>query len=240
MLESWGVEVNIASDGLQAVQLLEKNYYDLVLMDIQMPNMDGLAATAKIRAMQDPYRSAIPIIALTANALKTDSDLYLAAGMNDYISKPFGEANLFQVISRNLIRNEKKPVMKSEDTQKTSMPGNENLFDLSTIRDISGGDEGFVKKMIELFIETVPTNLKELNSSLNTENWEQVSKSAHKLKSTIDSMGIVSIREDIRKVEINAKKREALADIPNQIDRVNTVICECIRLLELELIEEVH
>lgn len=236
MLESWGLEVSIASDGTEALHLLQNNCFDLVLMDIQMPDMDGMAATRLIRAMNDPAKAAIPIIALTANALKSDSEKYLAAGMNDYISKPFREAKLFQVISRNLLFKEKSPVsIQAHPYFETALIPGKSLYNLSTIRDISGGDEDFVRRMIELFIETVPPNLKDLNVSLDNENWEMVSKTAHKLKSTVDSMGIIAIKEDIRIVELNAKKKESLTNIPEHIRKINAVIEACIRQLESEL-----
>ncbi len=82
------------------------------------------------------------------------------------------------------------------------------------VQSVSGGDEGFIKKMVALFIETVPQNMQELKNALEAENWEQVGKTAHKLKSTIDSMGIKSIRQEIRTVESNAKQMESLAEIP--------------------------
>src|SRR6202000_2586142 len=75
------------------------------------------------------------------------------------------------------------------------------LYDLTMVQSVSGGDEGFIKKMVALFIETVPQNIQELNKGLQTENWDHVGKMAHKLKSTVDSMGIQSIRQDIRAVE---------------------------------------
>ncbi len=241
MLESWGLEVSIAGDGTQALHLLHNNYFDLVLMDIQMPDMDGMAATRLIRAMSDPAKAAIPIIALTANALKSDSEKYLAAGMNDYISKPFREAKLFQVISRNLLLAEQSPVsIQTLPYFETAVISGESLYNLSTIRDISGGDEDFVRKMIELFIETVPPNVKDLNVSLDNENWEMVSKTAHKLKSTIDSMGITAIKEDIRAVELNAKRKESLVNIPVHIRRITTVIETCVRQLESELSHQLH
>ena len=82
------------------------------------------------------------------------------------------------------------------------------------VQSVSGGDEGFIKKMVALFIETVPQNMQDLKNALQAENWEQVGKTAHKLKSTIDSMGIKSIRQEIRTVEANAKQMESLAGDP--------------------------
>ena len=102
IMESWGFTVDVVNNGREAVAMVEKNKYDLVLMDIQMPEMDGIEATGAIRQLSDPVKAAIPIIALTANALKGDSEKYLAAGMNDFLPKPFNEQKLFIVISNNL------------------------------------------------------------------------------------------------------------------------------------------
>ena len=95
LLQKLGYQVDVANDGLAAVSLAETNTYDLILMDCQMPNMDGFAATAAIRS-RSPYP---PIIALTANAIAGDRERCLAAGMDDYITKPFHIAHLKQILA---------------------------------------------------------------------------------------------------------------------------------------------
>ncbi len=232
IMESWGFEVTVVGDGKQAVAMIEQADFDLVLMDIQMPEMDGMEATGIIRKLQDKRKSGITIIALTANALKNDSEKYIAAGMDDYLSKPFSEDKLFQVIARNL----KPDMIKSPTMTPTQEPAPEilshlKLYDLSMIISVSGGDEEFVKKMITLFIDTIPANLEQWNAQLAEANWDLVSKNAHKLKSTFDSMGVSSVSPDIRLVESYAKKGENLDQIPAMIQRINRVIKESIRQL---------
>ena len=100
LLETVGVEVTIASDGAQALQFLRHQSFDAVLMDVHLPVMDGFEATAQIRS--DPRFSALPIIALTANALEGDRERCLAAGMNDYIAKPIDPAQMFPTLIRYL------------------------------------------------------------------------------------------------------------------------------------------
>lgn len=126
--------------------------------------------------------------------------------------------------------------MKTHQSNGTEPVVCSKLFDLSTIRYVSDGDEDFVKKMIALFVETVPDNLKDLNTSLTNENWDMVSKAAHKLKSTIDSMGIYSIKQEIRAVEITAKKKEALKEIPALVRKINMTILKCLEQLQNESI----
>ncbi|WP_431213025.1 PAS domain S-box protein [Puia sp. P3] len=232
ILESWEFEVVIVNNGLEALQALEHATFDCILMDVQMPEMDGIEATQHIRRLPDPVKSNIPIIALTANALKGDSEKYLAAGMNDYLAKPFDEERLFQVIYRNLAYyktpvlsgdapagaasggSEDHPFKNNNNSSTMTTPANPRLYDLSMVQSVSGGDEGFIRKMVALFIETVPQNMTDLKNAMNQENWDQVGKTAHKLKSTIDSMGIKSIRQEIRTVEANAKQKKAFRRSP--------------------------
>ncbi|MBS1934931.1 MAG: Hpt domain-containing protein [Bacteroidetes bacterium] len=112
----------------------------------------------------------------------------------------------------------------------------EKLYDLSMVQSVSGGDESFIKKMVALFIETVPKNVGELNEAFNQENWDQVSKLAHKLKSTVDSMGIKSLKTEIREVESFAKQKESLEKIPGLIEKINLIIDQCIHQLQADIV----
>jgi len=240
ILESWNVEVKIASNGKEALEQVQAEYFDCILMDVQMPEMDGIEATQHIRKLSDPLKANIPIIALTANALKGDSEKYIAAGMNDYLAKPFDEPRLFRVIARNLVEQELDDVNNNSPlkNQISMSPVNSRLYDLSMVQSVSGGDEGFIKKMVALFIETVPQNMDELSKAAASGNWEQVGKTAHKLKSTVDSMGIKSIRQEIRTVEANAKQLQSLEEIPSLVEKIGAVIAECIGQLKAEIINQ--
>lgn len=242
ILESHGFEVAIANNGYEALQLLEREPFDFVLMDVQMPEMDGIETTLRIRQLTDPVKSSIPIIALTANVLSEDIKKYRAAGMNDYLAKPFDESGLLLVISRN--RGEdpvnitpagKKQKSNSAKTSAQPLSPTGKLYDLSMVQSIAGGDAAFIKKMVLLFIDTVPQNVQELISSMHQENWVQVGKMAHKLKSTVDSMGIRSIHDDIRTIETNAKQQTALHEIPALVNKIDTVIGLCVEQLRSEI-----
>jgi PAS domain S-box-containing protein len=245
ILESWDFEVVIVNNGREALEALDNSSFDCILMDVQMPEMDGIEATQRVRKLPDPVKANIPIIALTANALKGDSEKYLAAGMTDYLAKPFDEARLFRVISRNLTRL-KDPVGSSASVNPSHtfninnsnmIPGNTRLYDLSMVQSVSGGDENFIRKMVALFIETVPQNMQDLKNALQQENWDQVGKTAHKLKSTIDSMGIKSIRQEIRTVEANARQKESLDEVAPLVATIDDVIRECIGQLQAEVMK---
>lgn len=100
VMEKWGAMADFAENGLQAIEKIENNHnYDVVLMDVYMPEMGGLEATQIIRAKSDPYFQQLPIIALTASMLSTERGQIDDAGMNDYILKPFEPKNLFDKLS---------------------------------------------------------------------------------------------------------------------------------------------
>jgi PAS domain S-box-containing protein len=270
IMESWGFEVEIAVNGKEALRKVQESEYDLVLMDIQMPEMDGMQATQNIRALENKKISQIPIVALTANALRGDSEKYMAVGMNDYLSKPFDEPRLFQVISKNL--NIARPqVAQSNDvdpgevssvstaTATVSSPANaeagsvnagavspdteslsatngpfelrlspgEKLYDLRMVEAISGGDQDFVKRMVQLFLDTMPEALTDIESATGDQRWEALSKLAHKLKSTIDSMGIGKLKQIVRSIESNGKTGTDTAQIPAMVDMLVATMRVC-------------
>jgi CheY-like chemotaxis protein len=227
ILESSGAQVVIVRNGAEALEQVKKQIFDCVLMDVQMPEMDGIEATITIRNMEDPIISAIPIIAITANCQEEDLLKYEQAGMDDYLPKPIVEAHLLDTILSNSGNSKQDKEIHSSNSDK--------LYDLAMIQSVSGGDKAFIKKMILLFIETVPQNVQELVDATERKNWEQVSKMAHKLKSTIDSMGIRTIHDQIRSVEMNAKNQEHLELMPNMVKQVESVVSVCIQQLRVEV-----
>jgi CheY-like chemotaxis protein len=235
IMESWGFIVDVVNNGREAVEMVQKNSYDVVLMDIQMPEMDGMEATRNIRQLKDAIKASVPVIALTANALKGDSEKYIAAGMNDFLPKPFNEQKLFLIISDNLKAGVNQPAVIAMNEQNTQVTQNhEKLYDLTMVKTISGGDESFVKRMVNLFIETMPPSLQELQHETKQQNWLSVSKLAHKMKATIDSMGITSLKDIIRTIESNGKKGEDLDKIPVLIEQVVAMVQVCVDQLKQE------
>ena len=194
-----GIETVEAENGLIAIEMIQKQVFDLVLMDIQMPVMDGVEATTYIR---EKLKIQTPIIALTANAFKHDIDLYLEKGMNDFITKPYYEQDFFRKIehvlslSFNVLRSES-----SEQSDEEINRGKEPLFDLSQLRHMSRGNDDFVRKMINLFIKVTEENTEKLIEAMENNDIETVKKLAHKIKPSIDQMGIISLKDVVRSVE---------------------------------------
>ncbi|MEO8583324.1 MAG: response regulator [Flavitalea sp.] len=223
IMESWGCIVNVVENGQKAVEKIKTDNYDLVLMDIQMPVMDGIEATKRIRRMDDPEKASIPIIALTANAMPNEFEIYLKSGMNDCMQKPFEEPALFRVISKNIRKSNNESVAEQAPVVNAA-PASGKMYDLAMVEMISGGDSTFIQKMLKLFLDTVPATLNDLRSSTKKADWLQVSKVAHKLKSTIDSMGIADISKDIRTIESNGKMNTDVNNIPSLVEKIIAVI----------------
>ncbi len=246
ILEAWGCEVTLVANGREAVEKVKTQPFDVILMDIQMPEMDGITATKiirtlyivdksvitkKIRTLNAKDKSAIPIIALTANALKGDGERYLDIGMNGYVTKPYTEEKLFQVISQVVQRNmtavpkaeleaDAPPVVVAAPAPP---PVAEKYYDLSFVDTISKGDKEFARKIIVIFQETMPALLDELVKGAADEQAEVVARTAHKMKSNIDLLGINTLKEVIRKLEaIEA----VTADAHAWADKVNVILRE--------------
>lgn len=234
ILEAWGCEVTIVNNGKEALEKVRKQYFDLILMDIQMPEMDGITATKLIRSLNIPSKqvidkssltkkirtlnakdkSSIPIIALTANALKGDGNRYMSIGMNGYITKPYTEEKLFTVINEIIKTNESlrlKIAPGSKNSHDTVSEKTEKLYDLSLINTIGKDDAEFTKKIVSIFLDTMPVSLANLLKAYSEQDYEQVSKVAHKMKSNIDSMGITPLKEVIRELETDIAGSDKMA-----------------------------
>lgn len=234
IMESWGCVVEIAENGSLAVEKVKNFDYDLVLMDIQMPVMDGMEATRQIRKIDDTSKAAVPIVALTANAMKSECDAYLELGMNDCMAKPFEEPMLFKTVSKNIKQNAGM-INVSEQPVATPAAPSGKLYDLSMVEAISGGDKSFIQRMLQLFLDTVPATLTDLKKTCDSGDWAMLSKHAHKLKSTIDSMNIDSLKQDIRTVESTAKTNGDPAELKRLTTRVLTVMNDVMKQVKAEL-----
>lgn len=205
VLKDFGAIIDEAEDGEIAIQKLKDGNYDLILMDVQMPVKDGLETTQFIREHLD---KTIPIIALTANAIKGEAERCLTAGMNDFISKPFDEEKLIQLVAKWL-GNEIAPAdntVSNVETEQTL------LYDLTKLKAISRGNNEFVDKMIALFVEEIPISMNAMLEALNESDYLKIQSIAHRLKPSIQNMGIENV--DFGKIEMMSKDAEPNKDYP--------------------------
>jgi len=181
LVENTGWTLDIAANGLEGVELLKKGKYDLVLMDIQMPQMDGYQATQVIRG---ELKSEVPIIALTAHSMIKEKGRCLAMGMNDYLSKPFDKKELLDKVSFWL----QHPTKHTDEPIKTS-----TVFSLDRLRQLSGGDRVFEEEMLRLFIEQSAKSMVLIQQYYNNKQAADLSQEAHKLRSSFSLIGANTI-----------------------------------------------
>jgi PAS domain S-box-containing protein len=191
ILETWKCKTDIAENGLIAIEKLKSNLYDVILMDVQMPVMDGYEATKAIRTMAPPV-NLIPVVALTANATKKDIEKCLAAGMNDYVAKPFTPDDLYQKLFKKL-----KIVPGTYSTKEEKA----KLYDLSYLKTISGDNREFIREMVQTFVQSVPVLLVDLENAMNHSDWIKVSRIAHQIKPSLTLMGIHQLKEPAIQIE---------------------------------------
>jgi CheY-like chemotaxis protein len=227
ILQYWGLESKIAVTGFEVLSLMEKENFDIVLMDIQMPEKSGIEAANEIRKLKDTKKKNVPIIALTANALKGEEKKYIAAGMDDFLTKPFKERELYDVIERVLRKegsfnrepeNDKSLKSLLEEAQI------EKLYDLKQVEELAAGNKDFILTLINIFLEATPQDSAGLVEACECKNWDKVSKLAHKLKSTVDMLNMTSIKTDIRTIELDAKKEINLDNIRRLVQKVDKII----------------
>lgn len=190
-----GMETTEAENGKIATELVQEYNYDIILMDIQMPIMDGVEATTYMREVLELKT---PIIALTANAFKHDIELYLKKGMNDFITKPYNEQDFFRKIEHSLSLSAAARPAAAD----TSISTSRSLYDLTKLEAMSRGDASFVEKMVSLFIRLAKDNIRVLTTSLETNDHEAIKKVAHKMKPSIQQMGIASLHDIVKKIEL--------------------------------------
>ncbi|MEM6522390.1 MAG: ATP-binding protein [Bacteroidota bacterium] len=218
ILKKWNCQIDQAENGYTALEKLKVNNYDIILMDVQMPIMDGYEATNTIRKTFPEGKNNVPIIALTANAIKGDNEKCLEMGMNDYLSKPFQPESLFDAMSK-FVNEREKPESASQ------------IIDLSYLKGVCNNDESFMREMIDTFVTNTPQIISEMVHMSKEQNWRQVSALAHKLKPSVTFMGINQIKDAIKRIESFAKEGRKIDVVAKDIDEVREVIDKAINEL---------
>ncbi len=213
-LSHFGCTIDEAENGLVALELLKTKTYNVVLMDIQMPELDGVETTKIIR---NELKLEVPIIAITANAFKRDIELYLSIGMDDYVTKPFEEKELFNTIVKQL------QWEGADKAQRTNIMNNNN-YDLSNLKALSRGDEDFVRSMVEIFRQQTPPALEEMKEALRRKDYETLAQTAHRIKPSIENMGITQLDGVAREIELAIKTKGNAVDHTKLTQKLHTLV----------------
>jgi len=209
MLSISGYTATAVNNGKEAIKAVKDGNFDAVLMDIQMPEVDGFTATSEIRKLDLPQKD-IPIIALTAHALMGDKDKCLNAGMNDYISKPIKGQELINKIDILLdIHNNKQ--------SHTAEIKNNMIFDYNRLENVSLGDSVFEKELLQSYLNDVEQKMERLVDLASQQELDKVVELAHTIKGASYSVGAIKVGDEAYAIELSGKSNDA----HNVIDRIS-------------------
>ena len=209
ILMKQGIQVHVVNNGKEAITELKQNNYDAILMDLQMPEMNGFEATKYIRQV---LKSDVPIIAMTASALRNEREKSIKVGMNVYMTKPFSPQALFNNLL-SLIANE------GTLTEVEIFPENiEKSYDLQFLHEME--DVDYSIEMLELFLKNTPEVLDGLQAAVNDSEWQTVYKKAHFLKSSLGMLQAKNMLLIANEIEVLAKEENSLDKMPKLVEDI--------------------
>jgi signal transduction histidine kinase/CheY-like chemotaxis protein/HPt (histidine-containing phosphotransfer) domain-containing protein len=222
MLQRFGIEVDLAENGKQALEKWEQGQYELILMDCQMPVMDGYDATRAIRSRTDRERT--PIVALTANALESDRKRCAAAGMDDFIAKPFERNDLVKVLERwlpsdSLVGTGIESVAKKKPLEQKAASDSEPSLDhaqMEAMREALGED---FDDLITTYVEGVEEMLRVIPQAWETSDLKELERQVHSIKSSSASVGAMALSKLARTMEDQARSNE-LVEVAEQVQEM--------------------
>ncbi|MGB5529586.1 MAG: response regulator, partial [Ignavibacteriaceae bacterium] len=231
ILNTFGFNVTAVIDGEEAVTAMKTGDYDLILMDLQMPNVDGFKATEQIRSLPNSKKNT-PIIALTAHALLGDREKCLNAGMTDYVSKPIAGQDLVKKIDILLD-------IRSDDSlqQDAKLKKKNTLLDQDRLKTVSLGDREFEKDLLISFLSDLDQKYKTLNELIAQNDIKKIVEIAHSIKGSSYSIGAVRAGDEAFAIELSGKNNDWL-NVSDRIEKLGLVLSDTRSKIESYLIEK--
>jgi CheY-like chemotaxis protein/HPt (histidine-containing phosphotransfer) domain-containing protein len=265
-MQSTGAEFTIAGNGAEAIEYLLEGKYDLILMDINMPEMDGFEATEYIRKT---LKMQIPIIAMTGWSSKDDNNKFERIGMNGTLPKPFGLDALYKTLG-DLLTNQASaatvpvavsmapiaqtaapiveaaapvvavhvspvPAPATPITPQAETSSDMLTVDLTLLNDLSESDNEYKKTIINMFLETMPETIQQIEKEFALKNWDAFSKAAHYAKSSLSVINVEELRLLVGKMEVYAKKLENLDLLGGMVQEMKSKYAKVVLILEEEM-----
>lgn len=231
LLDDKGYTVIEAENGYGAIEKLKEEDIDLVLMDISMPDLDGLEATRIIRKMDEAYLHKVPIIAMTAHAFQQQIQEALDSGMNDYLSKPFKPEELFQKINNQL-----NPVVNDILEKDKVEVVDEKFYDLSFLTQYYDNEQEFINSILALYVKETPSSIHQIEDAVNKKDWTAFKSLSHKIKTNIMMMGIkraepflhIAAAIDINNVDVEKIKTSFAEFKKYSLKAIEQIAKECL------------
>lgn len=230
ILKKFNIKYTEATNGEEALFEHENNAYDIILMDIRMPLMDGYETTKIIRKNTNSDKNNIPIIALTAAVSVSDKERYKKVGMNGFLAKPFKENELLSVILSTLNLKAEK-----SENPKEIKAESEEVIDTTALKNLSGEDVVFYREMLVTFNKGTQTGFTKIGEALITENWDSMAEYAHKISSPCNHLGATKLYELLKTIEHNCRNKVEIETIPALVAKMKNVGKLVIEAVEKEL-----
>jgi len=197
LLTRWGHQTTIVENGREAMEAVSRTNFDIILMDVQMPEMDGFEATVAIRQLEEKIDRHVPIIAMTAHAMKGDRERCLEVGMDDYVSKPIDSDTLLKTIHTLVpIELTETPGVKSTDTH--NVPPS---LDKETLLKAFDHDLDFFKEAVDILVSDYPPMVKSIQTALQAKDADTLRRTAHALKGMVGNFQGLAAAEAAMKLE---------------------------------------
>jgi CheY-like chemotaxis protein/HPt (histidine-containing phosphotransfer) domain-containing protein len=239
LLQKLGYRADAVADGTEVLEALKRIRYDVVLMDCQMPQLDGYETTRRIRQLEQKrtapfdWKAPVHIIAMTANAMEGDREKCLTAGMNDYLSKPVRRNELKAALDRH---GEIQPI--AAEPEKISTSPGEILVDIDRLREVTDDEPGRMQRLIDLYLTQAGPMLDGLNQAIQSNSSGEVARIAHKLVGSSTSCGVEAFTQPLRELERLGQEGDLsgapalFEDVRHKFPRVQNAFSEFVQTLQ--------
>ncbi len=255
MFREWGLTPEFAVTGVEAVQAASKTNFDVILMDVEMPDMNGYKATEIIREQLPSPNNQIPIIAMTGHAMSGEKEKCLSIGMNDYISKPFKPEQLKEKIAeltgKGSLGKSKQETTSDSGTStntnsststnnETNIIGTSPITNLDFLKEISENNEQFFREFIQMFLTNTPKSIEEIESAISSNDFEKIRQASHKIKPSFNYVGLKELSSAAAKIEDLAKKKDNMEMIIQLLNTIKSTCKTAYAELEQEMNSTIH
>lgn len=243
-ISKWGtgIQIALADNGQQALDILAEKDFDIILMDVQMPVMDGHTATQKIRQTFAPPKSKVPILAMTAFATAGEADRCIASGMDDYIPKPFNPKNLYNKIAEltgrlfgdviNMQASKEHEAEPASAAEENVIVVEDPIINLRYLDTLAQGDTALRHQMLQVLVDESPDDMARLRAFVEKEDWDRFASAAHKFKSSATFIGNKYLEQQLKKMELMARAREKLVQIPQLLSEIEELFDRALILIQ--------
>ncbi len=226
IFEKTPAKLFVVSDGEEALQMMKERDFDILLLDIQMPNKDGFEVIKELRGNFSESKKNIPVIAMTAHAFKEERDACIAAGMNEHIAKPIHKDDLFALIYKFLFG---KKMVNSISV---------NMIDVGYLKTMSEGNDEFLKEMLAIFYEDTPPLIQKLKEAVDQQDWKRITQLAHKYRSPLALLGLKELEESMKVIEYKAKQENDIEMIRDEVNKSLILTEKVLSEVKLKLAEK--